>query len=499
MSLSIRHILDASGIAGVITGPDQTVVTRFRADSRRIEPGDAFVALGGETFDGHEFIDAALALGAAIVVAEVDRPEGLDAGITWVHVDSTHRAFGPLAGAMFGKPSEQLRVLAVTGTNGKTTVAWLLAHILDHTGFSAGISGTVLTRIAGVERTTVFTTPFPAELQELLAEMVAAGCTHAVLEASSHGLEQDRLWGTTVAVGGFTNLTRDHIDYHGSMEAYRDAKALLFQRYAQAACFNIDDAVGAELAAGFAGTHRTVSVQGAEADLSLDAFSCHIHGSRLTLRAAGGLDPLNLHIKLVGRHNIENAMVALGMATLAGVELHAAAAALETALPAPGRLERVDGPRHVFVDYAHTPDALANVLGTLRPLVDGALICVFGAGGDRDRGKRPEMGRVVASLADVPVVTSDNPRSEPPVSIIDDIVAGMPGDEGDRMVEPDRRAAIELAIRRAGPADLVLIAGKGHEPYQVVGDQTLDFDDRVEARRVLTGLRGDRAATGGAA
>ncbi len=342
---AIRQLLDASGIPGTVSGPEDTPVRRLRADSRRIEPGDTFVALGGVTFDGHEFIGAALGRGAAIIIAEVARPDTVDPAVTWVHVESSHRAFGPLASALYGKPSDQLKVLAVTGTNGKTTVAWLLAHILDSTGFQAGISGTVLTRIAGVERPTVFTTPFPAELQELLAEMVAAGCTHAVLEASSHGLEQDRLWGTAVAVGGFTNLTRDHIDYHGTMDAYRDAKALLFSRYARAACFNVDDPVGAELAAGFAGPHWTVSVKGAPADLSVEALASGIDGHRLRVRVAprggsahdhgGQPSPdagtpgatLSLHLPLVGRHNVENALVALGMASLAGVPLPAAARA----------------------------------------------------------------------------------------------------------------------------------------------------------------------------
>ena len=339
-------------------------------------------------------------------------------------------------------------------------------------------------RYGGVRRPSIFTTPLADELQSLLADMRDIGCSHVVLEASSHGLAMHRMAGVDVAVGGFTNLSRDHIDYHQSMEAYRDAKAALFQGFARAACFNLDDETGRAFCEAFAGPKRTVSVAGArDADLSVRELECTLEGSRVGLQGRGAaLDVIEL--PLVGRHNVENALVALGMAELAGVPREVGLVALAGVSAAPGRLESVPGPRHVLVDYAHTPDALANVLEVLRPLTAGRLICVFGAGGDRDRGKRPQMGAVVARLADLPVVTSDNPRGEDPQAIIDAVVAGMPA-EGARIVEADRRLAIERAVAQAGPEDLVLIAGKGHEPYQIVGTERLDFDDRLVAAEAL--------------
>lgn len=459
-------------------------VVALVSDSREVKAGTVFVALRGLGVDGHKYTDAALARGAVAVVAEVDAPADLPAGVIWARVPSTAKALGPLASAYFGDPSSALAVLAVTGTNGKTSVTWLLEQVLLAARLRPGVLSTVEVRFAGQRRPTRFTTPPADALQAILAECRDAGCTHVVMEASSHGLIQGRLGGTRVAVGGFTNLTRDHLDYHGTIEAYRDAKALLFTGMAEAGCFNVDDATGRRFAEDFTGEKMTVSATGAaDADLSAHDVRCTLEGAEAALDTPQG--PRRLRLRLLGRHNIENALVALGMACLAGVDLDVALAALAVATAPPGRLERVAGDRSVVVDYAHTPDALDNVLGALRPLVTGRLICVFGAGGDRDPGKRPEMAQAVARVADLAIVTSDNPRTESPEAIVASIVAGMPAGAAFEAVV-DRREAIERAIRQAGPEDLVLIAGKGHETTQTIGLVQHPFDDRVEAARALS-------------
>ncbi|MCB9728830.1 MAG: UDP-N-acetylmuramoyl-L-alanyl-D-glutamate--2,6-diaminopimelate ligase [Deltaproteobacteria bacterium] len=480
-----RTLLQEATPQAVVTGGGAGAVSAVVSDSRAVVDGAMFVALRGLGVDGHKYIEAALSRGARAVVAETDAPPGLAAGLTWARVPSTSAALGPLASAFFGHPSRALEVLAVTGTNGKTSVTWLLEQILLSCGMKPGVLSTVEVRYAGQRRPTRFTTPPADELQALLAAFRDAGCTHAVMEASSHGLVQGRLGGTRVAVGGFTNLTRDHLDYHGTLEAYRDAKRLLFTDLAEAGCFNVDDAVGRELAAAFEGRRRTTSARGlGDADLRVEDLRSGLEGSEATLHTPAG--QRRLALRLLGRHNVENALVALGMAELAGVPLDSALAALADASAPPGRLERVPGPVSVVVDYAHTPDALDNVLAALRPLVAGRLICVFGAGGDRDPGKRPEMARAVARLADLAIVTSDNPRTESPDAIVADVVRGMPvGAAWEAQV--DRRAAIERAVAMATPGDLVLIAGKGHETTQTIGTVQHPFDDRDEARRALAG------------
>ncbi len=496
-------------------------LTALTYDSRQVKPGAVFVAVRGLWVDGHAYIDAALQAGARAIIAETPPPGPLDGvpPVAWLQVDDGARALGLAADAFYGHPSRALDVLAVTGTNGKTTVAWLLHQLYEALPAPlrrcAGLVGTVENRFAGVRRPTIFTTPPSADLHALLAEMRDAGCGVVALEASSHGLAQERLAGLRVAVAGFTNLSRDHLDYHETMEAYRDAKARLFRDLAQAAVFNVDDAVGRALARELAerrGGARTLTVSPSgqqEADLMADGLTCDLDGSRLVLRgprlaaAREGAPPtLPWRLRLVGRHNVENALVALGMAHLQGVPLEAAARALEGAAGAPGRLERVPGPRNVIVDYAHTPDALANVLAAVRDVAPpaGRLLCVFGAGGDRDPGKRPEMGATVAAGADVVVVTSDNPRTEDPATIVAQVADGAraagtrrePGEDPATWlhVEVDRRAAIAWAVGQAGPEDVVLIAGKGHEDYQILGTERVPFSDREEAARAMAALAG---------
>jgi UDP-N-acetylmuramoyl-L-alanyl-D-glutamate--2,6-diaminopimelate ligase len=484
--MNLATLLKDSAVDGQLKGPVDAVITDLVADSRRVEPGTVFVALRGLSVDGHIFIPAALDSGASAVIAEEPPPADLPSRTAWLQVDCTALSFGQLAHSFFERPSEALTVLAVTGTNGKTTVSWLLDHILTTNGYQTGLLGTIETRFSNVQRSTIFTTPFPDELHGVLAEMRAHGCTHAIIEASSHGLEQQRIAGVEVDIGGFTNLTRDHMDYHGTMDAYREAKSRLFSDYALKACFNVDDPTGAAFAETFTGHKKTISVSGAPADLSVVEMVSSLDGVKGSIRTDQGL--ISLELNLVGRHNFENAMIAMGMAALADIPLAQAAAALTTMPQIPGRLEKLEGSPRVLVDYAHTPDALENVLRTLRPMVEGRIICVFGAGGDRDKGKRAEMGRVVSTLADLSLITSDNPRHEVPKAIIADILEGVLS-TSDKIVQPDRYEAIMEAVRSAGPDDLVLLAGKGHETFQTIGDDKRHFDDREIGREALASLK----------
>ncbi|MCC6620682.1 MAG: UDP-N-acetylmuramoyl-L-alanyl-D-glutamate--2,6-diaminopimelate ligase [Deltaproteobacteria bacterium] len=495
-------IAEVSGALGV-------VVDHFAQDSRELGPGGLFVATRGTHWDGHAFIAAALAQGVSAVVAEAPAPADLRVGVTWVRVaeGTSMAALAHIAAVWYGHPGRDVRVLATTGTNGKTTTTFLLHHIFTRVGLAIGLVSTVETRIGERRGATIFTTPPAPELQALLAAMRSAGCRFAAIEASSHGLHQRRIAAFRVAVAGFSNLTRDHLDYHGTMEAYEAAKRVLFDELADRACFNVDDPVGARFAAGFTGPKLTFSARGAAADLSVADATFDLAGTRATIRIApaardtlGLGDSLSLSIPLIGSHNLQNALLALGMATLAGLDGRAGVEALATATGAPGRLQRVAattlpggaGPE-VFVDYAHSPDALDNVLVALRDVMgstrpDGArpaLVVVFGAGGDRDRGKRPQMAAVAARLADRVVVTSDNPRTEDPEVILDDIVAGLPA--GFAFVrEVDRRRAIARAIAEAADGDVVLVAGKGHEDYQIIGTTKHPFDDVAVAREALS-------------
>jgi UDP-N-acetylmuramoyl-L-alanyl-D-glutamate--2,6-diaminopimelate ligase len=486
--LPASAVCEASKLEGV-------EVAGVAYDSRQVKPGWLFVAMRGLWVDGHQYIGAAITQGAVAIVAETPRPEGVR--VAWVRVADTEPLLGLVAAAFYGHPSRAMKVLAVTGTNGKTTVAWLVYQIIARAGGRPGLIGTVEQRFGEVVRSTLFTTPPALDLHALLAEMRDAGCTHVAMEASSHGLAQHRMAGVAVEVGGFTNLTRDHLDFHGTMEAYREAKQVLFTRFARKACFNLDDRVGEAFAKAFTGEKLTASVAGPAADLlptgaryGLDGFDAELETPRGERR---------LRLPLVGRHNLENGLVALGMAVLAGIDLDAAIAALAEVKPAPGRLERVLGPPGspaVLVDYAHSPDALEHVLGALKPLISRRLLCVFGAGGDRDPGKRPAMGQVVSSLADVCVVTSDNPRTEDPDAIIRSIRDGIGATRATVVVEPDRKQAIARAIDMATREDTVLIAGKGHETYQIIGTERLPFDDREVARAALAakgaqGLQGE--------
>ena len=492
-------------------GPDR-VVNHATQDSREIGPGGIFVATRGSSWDGHGFIAKALAAGASAIIAE-RHPEAADGfeaeRASWVVVPDALYALACIAAAWYGHPGREVPVLATTGTNGKTTTSYLLRQVADQLGKRTGLISTVEILVDRDNYPTIFTTPPSPEFQRLLADMRDSGCDFAIVEASSHGLHQHRIAAFEVAVAGFTNLSRDHLDYHPTMEAYEAAKATLFTTLTRAACINIDSPAGRRMAEHVEARALplvTVSPSGQPATLSAHEVHSTLAGLSATIQVGpiGNHGPrtLTLRSPLIGRHNLENLLVALGMATLAGLDLDQVALALASAIGAPGRLERVQLASHhgeqpaVFVDYAHSPDALDNVLSALRPLVPGKLVCVFGAGGDRDKGKRPEMAKAAARHADRLVLTSDNPRTEDPEAILDDIAAGLTTEHHGRHHRiADRAEAIALAIADAGPDDAVLIAGKGHEDYQIVGTTRHPFDDRAVAQKVLERRQAAREVT----
>jgi UDP-N-acetylmuramyl-tripeptide synthetase len=459
-------------------------------DSRAVRPGDVFVAVKGLTVDGHDFVRAAAQRGAAAAI--VERP--VDAPIPLVVVPDGARALGPLVARAAGRPSDRMTMVGITGTNGKTTTTYLLESILAAASARPGVIGTVSYRYAGTEAAAPFTTPTPGALHPLFAEMAGAGTTHCVMETSSAALAMARLDGVRFQAAAFTNLTQDHLDVHGTMEAYFAAKRRLFEELLVSggvAAANVDDDHGLDaLAAAPRRSRRLrVSTRTTRADVFVMATHSTISGIRATLQTPRG--PLDVRsAALLGEYNVAN--IALAVAIAEGLDLprEAIAAGVEQLAGVPGRVQRVANARglDVFVDYAHTPDALERVIAALRPLTRGRLIVVFGCGGDRDRGKRPRMGQIVARDADLAVVTSDNPRTEEPLSIIEMILAGVREVEPKEkpIVEPDRRAAIGRAVRAAGPGDVVLIAGKGHEDYQILGKTKIHFDDREEAAAAIS-------------
>jgi UDP-N-acetylmuramoyl-L-alanyl-D-glutamate--2,6-diaminopimelate ligase len=485
--------------------PAEVPIRGIAIDSRAVVPGDLFVALRGAQVDAHRHLGEALALGAvALVVEEV--PEGLDLrGRPAVVVADTRRALAPLAARFFGHPSEELDLVGVTGTNGKTSTTYLVEAMLAAAGRRPGVIGTVEVRYADVRQRTLNTTPESLDLQRILRAMRNRGVDAVAMEVSSHALAMGRTDECRFAVAAFTNLTQDHLDFHGTMEAYRDAKLSLFQerlRPGAAAVVNVDD----PSAPAFEGSARAAGARvlrvgrgsAPDLDVALEDARVELAGTRARLRLPTG--PLDVALPLLGDFNLENLLVATGCAV--GLELPAAAIARGAAgcAQVPGRVERVDpgepGLPTVLVDYAHTPDAVDKLLRTVRPLAHGRLITVFGCGGDRDRSKRAPMAEAVARWSDRVIVTSDNPRTEDPERILDDVVAGLAGlhavapdalDGAERGYAriADRRAAIALAVAIARPEDTVVIAGKGHEDYQIVGRERLPFDDRSEARRAL--------------
>ena len=456
-------------------------------DSRRVRPGAIFVALRGERKDGHAFLEAAGRAGAGTVVVDdvYLQANGPPAGVATVAVADTRRALSRLAAAFFGFPARSLRIAGVTGTNGKTTTTHLAGAILDAAGIASGTIGTLGARFGGAMWSLDNTTPLALELQGLLAEMRDRGAQAVAMEVSSHALALDRVADIEFEIGVLTNVTRDHLDFHESFEAYAAAKRRLFER-SRGCAFGIDDLTGRRWSGEFARAGAVVSTFGFSEDATVRARDVTLHASGSSFV----VDGRRFNLRLPARFNVENALAALCVARAYGVADEISASALAAVESVPGRMEHLDGGGvDVLVDYAHTPDALEVVLRAGREMSAGALVVVFGCGGDRDRGKRPLMGRIASVLADRAVVTSDNPRREDPQAIVDDILAGI-GDAPGVRVEIDRRAAIRSAIAGAAPGDLVVIAGKGHETFQIVGETAQHFDDRDEARGALAARDG---------
>jgi UDP-N-acetylmuramoyl-L-alanyl-D-glutamate--2,6-diaminopimelate ligase len=480
----------AAAAGGQVRGDGQTTVSDVVLDSRRVTPGALFCCLPGARVDGHDLAHAALAAGAAALC--VERP--LDLPAPQLLVGSSRAALAPLAGAFFGRPSRRLDLVGVTGTNGKTTTTFMLEAIFRAAGLVAGVIGTVEVRIGDERRPVAHTTPEAPDLQRLLAEMAEAGVRAVAMEVSSHGLAQGRVDGTSYRAAVFTNLTQDHLDYHADLEDYYQAKRKLFTpAFTALGVVNVDDPYGRRLAGRDRGVPVVTTGTGPGAAWRASAVEASLDGS--SFRVDGPSGQAEVRLRLAGQFNVANALGALAAADAIGVELEAAVAGLAALPGVPGRFERVDAgqPFTVLVDYAHTPDSLENVLRAARAVTAKRLLVVFGCGGDRDRAKRPLMGEIAGRLADLAVVTSDNPRSEPPETIVAEVAAGVrrAAAPGAWTVEVDRRAAIAQALAAAGPGDAVIVAGKGHEQGQeFAGGRKVPFDDRTVVAEELARLLG---------
>jgi UDP-N-acetylmuramoyl-L-alanyl-D-glutamate--2,6-diaminopimelate ligase len=470
-----------------LRGDPALEVSEVVHDSRRASAGAVFVAIRGQVTDGNQFVDAARKRGAAAVVSEGE-PSGEGA---WVRVKDARRALAVLSAAVLGDPARSLELVGVTGTNGKTTTTYLVDSALRAAGEPSGLVGTVEYRVGNRVAEAVRTTPESSDLQALFLEMKEAGCRRAVLEVSSHSLVLERVHGLEFAVAVFTNLTRDHLDFHGDMDAYFAAKRTLFERLLREdgrAVVNLDDDRAEEVRQASRAPVWTYSTEDPAADLYAEDVRLSLERTRFLARTPRG--PIEIETPLLGLFNVHNALAAIGAGLALGLAPDAVRQGIASLGGVPGRMERVDVGQGftVLVDYAHTDDALKNLLETVRGLRPRRVVTVFGCGGDRDRTKRPLMGAVAARLSDVVILTSDNPRSEPPEAILEEIRRGVPASRAaDTHVVPDRREAIARALDMGAEGVVVVIAGKGHEPYQALRDRTVPFDDRQVAREILSG------------
>ncbi|MDR3313726.1 MAG: UDP-N-acetylmuramoyl-L-alanyl-D-glutamate--2,6-diaminopimelate ligase [Oscillospiraceae bacterium] len=440
-------------------------------DSRKAAPGCVFVCIKGARSDGHSHAAEALAAGALCVVAQVDT--GLDRQVL---AEDTRAAYALLCAAFYGYPARRLCLIGVTGTNGKTTTAFLLKQIFDFAGYKTGLIGTLVNMVGETESPATLTTPDPWDLQGLFAQMQAAGCTHCFMEVSSQALEQRRVEGVAFKAGVFTNLTQDHLDYHGTLENYRAAKAQLF-RQCEIALVNLDDEAAPAMLEDSAARPVYYSIRRDAADYTAKNVQCHAGGVLYELVGRSVIGRVRFAVP--GAFSVYNSLAAACTALELGLELPLVLQALEASRGVRGRMENVPtGTDYtVLIDYAHSPDGLENVLQALRGFAQGRLITVFGCGGDRDKTKRPIMGRIASELSDIIIVSSDNPRSEDPEAIIADILAGIKS-KASVFVEPDRILAIKLALKRARAGDIVLLAGKGQETYQILASGKIHLDER---------------------
>jgi UDP-N-acetylmuramoyl-L-alanyl-D-glutamate--2,6-diaminopimelate ligase len=498
----LGQLLEGVEIAGIDGGGGTAAleldIGDVRDDSRAVVRGDLFVATRGQTVDGHDYLGAAAERGAVAAVVDAAAAQGFPGVRVRVRVPSSTRALATIAANRFGRPADAMTMIAVTGTNGKTTTTFLAEALAQAAGGAPGVIGTVTYRYGTKSYQAPFTTPTPLVLHATLAEMRAAGVTHVAMEASSHALELGRLDGVRFRVAAFTNLTQDHLDFHGTMQAYAESKAKLFREHLTdggVGVINMDNEWGGFMLQEVRGRALAVSTSGVP-DVLVMRSQQTVDGIDAELMTPIGA--VRVRSPLIGAFNLENLAVGVGIGVGLGLDAATIARGLGSVRGVPGRVERVDHDRGfgIFVDYAHTPDALERVMAALRPLTRGRLIVVFGCGGDRDKTKRPKMGLAVARDADLPIVTSDNPRTEDPQAIVDMIVEGVRQVRGDGfVVEIDRRRAIGAAVEAARPGDIVLIAGKGHEDYQIVGKEKQHFDDREEARAAVAKLA-NRPANG---
>ncbi len=493
----VRTLKSQSGLSAVQLDREVSDITH---DSRKVKPGSLFVAVRGFHSDGHRFIPQAVQQGAIAVIAENDEQPGT-AGAPRIIVDDSRRALAVLADAFYGHPSRRLSLTGVTGTNGKTTTTYLVKAVLEAAGHTPGLIGTIDYRVGDRIYPAPNTTPESLDLQRLLAEMIGLGATHCVMEVSSHALELGRTLGCTFRVAAFTNLTQDHLDFHESMDAYFRAKLRLFTGLtpAQNAVINLDDPRSADI---ISATKTNIITFGMTDRAAIHPTGSIQHGIRgLRFAAATPLGTVFVESALVGRHNIYNILTAIGIGIGLGLSTEAIAQGVKAMKAVPGRMEKVEAgqPFGVVVDYAHTEDALNRLLEAVGEIAENRIITVFGCGGDRDRTKRPKMGAAALRGSDVVIVTSDNPRTEDPVSIIREVESGMtaglkisssdaapaPGGKTPYYVVPDRHDAVALAVRLAEPGDVVVLAGKGHEDYQIIGSARIHFDDREVAREEI--------------
>ena len=480
---------------GAMAQTQDIEVRAVEYDSRKIRRGDLFVAIPGSAVDGQRYVDDAIHQGAVAVVLENDAavPDALflHAGVVKIVVPDARIALAQMAANFFGHPSKRLRLIGVTGTNGKTTTTHLIKAALEAQGERVGLIGTIQYDLGGEVVPATHTTPESLELNRLLGDMAARECTAAVMEVSSHALAQHRVNGLQFAIGVFTNLTQDHLDYHGSMNAYCAAKKVLFENLSAdaVAVTNADDPRGDDMVQG---TRARVLRYGVDppADIKAGDMAMTIDGMEFTITMAGTSVPM--HTTLTGRFNASNILAAFGAATAAGVPYDVAARGIALVKSVRGRFEQIHSPVGwtAIIDYAHTPDALQNTLRAIHQTAGkdarGKIITVFGCGGDRDRTKRPQMGRIATEMSDITIITSDNPRNEDPVAIMAEISAGANARAAVE-TEVDRRSAIVRALSMAGPGDIILIAGKGHEDYQVVGATKTHLDDREEVEAFIRG------------
>lgn len=477
--MDLQQMIDGLDVGRVIGTLDKQV-GRPHFDSRDISSGDVFVAVPGTQVDGHKFIPAALKNGATVVVCE-HLPEEHNPTVTYIVTASSRRAIALLACNYFGHPSRGLRLVGVTGTNGKTTTASLVHQVFTRCGYRCGLLSTIRNLVGNEEIPSTHTTGDPVQLGALLARMRDEGCTHCFMEVSSHALHQDRVTGLDFDVAVFTNLTRDHLDYHGDLAAYSESKSRLFSmlREDAYALINTDDAYAASMVSSSRAQIKTYSLESAGSDYRCDVLSSSIEGLEIEING------VRLHSSLRGRFNASNLTAALAVAELLGVPLAESGQHTASLSPPDGRFEtlRADDGALVVVDFAHTPDGVESILTALSEMkYEAHIVTVIGCGGERDKGKRPEMAAVACKYSDSVVFTSDNPRSENPEDIIADMCLGVPSGYTSFYTVPDRKDAIALARTISSPGDLVLIAGKGHEKYQQIGSETIPFDDVHEAK-----------------